>query len=134
MLPIELEQINFKYPMIHNVSKNFITWKYEHNVFHMSKNFKTSSYKIVVTSCHIEKVPLKSRLYLKGMRQHLWRRFRKAKGFVPLLCLNSKTGDLIFAVKALSISIGCLESRFQAFISSNQHKSLLIYTSGAGKV
>ena len=134
MFPVELELIAFSYPKNKVVKGSFMVWKYGNIVYHMSKYFKSSRCKIVVTSFHIEKVLLKARLYLRGIRQHLWLRFKYFKGFISLLSLNIKTGELIFAVRAIFTRFSYLESGFQSFISSNQHKSLLRYRSSADSV
>ena len=127
MVPLSLAKFSFNYPAVGKQNSIFITWYSYPYVWHMSKQFKNSKYKIYIVSTIIDKTPLRCHLYLRAIRQYLWRKFKNVKGFIPLLGLNKTSGELIFAVKAVLMNNNHLETEFLSFIDSKKHKDLLRY-------
>ena len=75
----------------------FSTWKVDNFYWHGPTKFDLSNKIGLVHSYTIPRVPKKKIWYLCGLRQHIWRRHRKIKGFIPFIGIDI-LGAKVFVV------------------------------------
>ena len=104
---------------------NFVTWRAGSYLWHSPKKFNQGGAGVFIYSEVLRKLPKRKIIYLRGVRQHIWRRCQDIKGFMPLVGLDIMSPKVILGVRQISPITPNLCSTFVSFLQSADHKKLL---------
>lgn len=103
----------------------FSTWKVDNIYWHRPHRFSMKKQPVSIFVSNISGVPQKKIWYLVGLRQHLWRRYTKIKGFIPFIGIDIVNARLIFVFFHVVTTAPNLNFVLQTFLESADHKKLL---------
>ena len=104
---------------------NFVTWRAGSCLWHSSKKFDQGGVEVFIYSEGLGKLPKRKLIYLRGVRQHIWRRCQEIKGFMPLVGIDIMIPTVILVARQINPITPNLCSTFGSFLQSDDHKKLL---------
>ncbi len=75
---------------------SFSTWKVDHYYWHGPTEFDLSNKTSLILFYYIKRVPRRKIWSLSGVRQHLLRRLKKIKGFIPFIGIDILYFKIVF--------------------------------------
>ena len=103
----------------------FSTWAVDNFYWHGPTNFNGRD-KIVSTFCRdIDTIPQKKLWYLRGLRQHIWRHYRKIKGFIPFVGLDIVNCKIVFVLYQVGPKRSDFGAALESFMESKAHAKLM---------
>ena len=102
----------------------FSTWMVGDFYWHGPTKFNISN-KVVSIFCEdVDRIPEKKVWYLRGLRQHIWRRYRKIKGFIPFIGMDIVNSKIVFVLYQVGPKRSNLYLVLQSFLESEAHTNL----------
>ena len=103
---------------------NFSTWKVGNIYWHGPLRFGHKKKRASIFLSNISQVPRKKIWYLVGLRQHLWRRYNKIKGFIPFIGIDILSLEVTFVLYQDRPVMPNLEAVVSSFLKSSAHRNL----------
>ena len=104
----------------------FSTWKVENLYWHGPDKYNIKGKKVSVFIEKLPQLPKQKIWYLRGMRQHIWRRCKKIKGFIPFVGIDILNLEVIFVLYQDGPVMPHLEVVVSSFFKSSVHRNLTI--------
>jgi hypothetical protein len=102
----------------------FTTWKVGNFYWHGPEKYNINGKKVSVFKETLSQMPKKKVWYLRGMRQHIWRRCKKIKGFVPFIRIDIMRYEGTFVLYQDGPVMPDLGFVIRSFLKSSAHRNL----------
>ena len=102
----------------------FSTWKVDNFYWHGPNKFNIKGKKVSVFKKKLPQLPKQKVWYLRGMRQHIWRRCKKIKGFIPFIGIDILSLEITFVLYQDGLVRPHLEVLVSSFLKSGAHRNL----------
>ena len=102
----------------------FSTWKVGNIYWHGPNKYNIKGKKFSVFKETIYQLPKQKIWYLRGMRQHIWRRCKKIKGFIPFIGIDIMSLEVKFVLYQDGPVMPHLEVIVSSFMKSTAHRNL----------
>ena len=102
----------------------FSTWRFENFYWHGPTRFNVEGKSVLVLFHNLEKIPKRKIWYLSGLRQHLWRRCQKIRGFIPFIGIDLLNFSVIFVLYQVRPIRPDLREVLNAFLASTAYTKL----------
>ena len=103
----------------------FSTWKVENFYWHGPYKYNVKEKKVSVFKKTLTQLPKQKAWYLRGMRQHIWRRCKKIKGFIPFIGIDILNLEVTFVLYQDGPVMPHLEVVLGSFFRSSAHRNLI---------
>ena len=102
----------------------FATWKVDNFFWHGPIKYNISGKTVSVFKETLFQLPNQKVWYLRGVRQHIWRRCKKIKGFIPLIGMDILSSEITFVIYQDGPAMPNLGFVINSFLKSSSHKKL----------
>ena len=102
----------------------FSTWGTGNFYWHGPTKFNARNKMVSVFCKNVDKIPKKKIWYLRGLRQHIWRRYRKIKGFIPFIGMDIINFKIVFVIYQAGPKSSNLNLVLESFLESEAHAKL----------
>ena len=102
----------------------FSTWKVGNFYWHGPNKYNIKGKKISVFKETLPQIPKQKVWYLRGMRQHIWRRCKKIKGFIPFIGIDIINMEVMFVLYHDGLVMPHLGVVVSSLLKSNAHRNL----------
>ena len=102
----------------------FSTWGTGNFYWHGPTKFNARNKMVSVFCKNVDRIPKKKIWYLRGLRQHIWRRYRKIKGFIPFIGMDIINFKIVFIIYQTGPKSSKLNLVLESFLESEAHAKL----------
>ena len=102
----------------------FSTWGTGNFYWHGPTKFNARNKMVSVFCKNVDKIPKKKIWYLRGLRQHIWRRYQKIKGFIPFIGMDIINFKIVFVIYQAGPKSSNLNLVLESFLESEAHAKL----------
>ena len=120
----EIELITSNISEWRKTTGKFSTWKVDNLYWHGPNKYNIKGKKVSVFKKTLSQLPKQKVWYLRGLRQHIWRRCKKIKGFVPFIGIDIMSTEVTFVLYQNSPVMPHLEVVVSSFLKSSAHRNL----------
>ena len=120
----EIELITSNISEWRKTTGKFSTWKVDSFYWHGPNKYNIKGKKVSVFKKTLSQLPKQKVWYLRGLRQHIWRRCKKIKGFVPFIGIDIMSTEVTFVLYQNSPVMPHLEVVVSSFLKSSAHRNL----------
>ena len=112
-------------PEIKSRRQKFLNFNHENYLLHSNINFNPNSKEIQIYDYELMMASKNVKMYLWGVRQELWRRCRKIRGFSPLLGYSYLYNEVLLVSNTRSNTRQSFISHCDDLLNSEAHNNIL---------
>ena len=120
----DLNHLDFKRATWVVKKGNFLTWRIDSFYWHGPKKFNINNKNVFIFSKDVDWMPQKKIWYLIGLRQNVWRRLRKIKGFIPFIGIDILNFKIVFVLYQNGLIRANLYYVLESLFESTAHTNL----------
>ena len=124
MNSFEIESITSSRLKSRKTRGKFSTWKVDNFYWHGPDKYNIRGKKVFIFKDTLPQLPKQKVWYLHGIRQHIWRRCKKIKGFIPFIGIDIMSSEVTFVLYQDGPVMPHLEVVVSSFLKSSAHRNL----------